>query len=258
MEPLKKIIVLRSHNANLMETHDNAMYLEKVGCIPIDELAEVIVLPDFNAKIAAERANYKSICLRDDIKVQLKSYVSSIALTYRDNPFHNFEHACHVTMSVSKLMNRIVTPDLESDEGKNGIESQLHDHTYGINSDPLALLAIIFSALIHDTDHRGVSNMQLCKEDPTLADIYKCKSVAEQNSLDIAWRILMDDQYSKLRGCLFNKQSDMDHFRQVMVNVGKCIKATHLVCINNYFLSSTYFKHPLYFQFSQQIYSIKN
>jgi 3'5'-cyclic nucleotide phosphodiesterase len=223
LEPMKKIIVLRNHKAGY-DTYEDARYHD-CGCIPIEEVAEVIVLPDFNARKAAERANYKSIELREEIMEQLKSYVTSIAATYRDNPFHNFEHACHVTMSVSKLMNRIVTPDIDpNDVDGNGLESQLHDYTYGINSDPLALLAIILSALIHDTDHRGISNMQLCKEDPALAQVYKSQSVAEQNSLDIAWRILMDDQYSKLRGCLFSNQSDMDHFRQVMVNVGKFIK----------------------------------
>jgi hypothetical protein len=35
---------------------------------------------------------------------QLSSFVSSIAALYQDNPFHNFEHASHVTMSVVKLL----------------------------------------------------------------------------------------------------------------------------------------------------------
>jgi hypothetical protein len=41
---------------------------------------------------------------------QLHNYVATIASLYRDNPFHNFEHASHVTMSVVKLLSRIVAP----------------------------------------------------------------------------------------------------------------------------------------------------
>lgn len=50
--------------------------------------------------------------------------------------FHNFEHASHVTMSVVKLLSRIiVAPDLGRVGGEDRA-SALHDHTYGITSDP--------------------------------------------------------------------------------------------------------------------------
>jgi len=95
----------------------------------------------------------------------------------RDNVFHNFEHACHVQLSMIKLLKRIVSPEL-------GVsESDLHDHSYGITSDPLTQFAVVFSALIHDVDHYGVSNGQLIKENAPVAAVYKNKSVAEQNSM---------------------------------------------------------------------------
>jgi hypothetical protein len=43
-----------------------------------------------------------------------------------------------------------------------------------------------------------VSNVQLCKEDETMAALYKNKSVAEQNSLD-TWAVLMSEEFEKLR-----------------------------------------------------------
>lgn len=58
--------------------------------------------------------------------------------------FHNFPHANHVTMSVVKLLKRIVAPDVQD------VKTTLHDHTYGITSDPLTRFAVVFSALIHD------------------------------------------------------------------------------------------------------------
>jgi hypothetical protein len=39
---------------------------------------------------------------------------------YRDNPFHNFEHASHVTMSVVKLLSRIVAPDQVANADDSG------------------------------------------------------------------------------------------------------------------------------------------
>ena len=85
-------------------------------------------------------------------------------------------------MSVTKLLSRIVAPDevLSSDEGDdNALHKQLHDHTYGITSDPLTQFSVVLSALIHDVDHTGVPNAQLIKEGSRLAEIYKNKSVAE-------------------------------------------------------------------------------
>lgn len=101
-------------------------------------------------------------------------------------------------MSVTKLLSRIVAPsefDFEEREfdrdGKTKVASTLHDHTYGITSDPLTQFACVFSALIHDCDHSGVPNAQLLKEGANLADRYKGKSPAEQNSVDLAWNLLM-------------------------------------------------------------------
>ena len=71
---------------------------------------------------------------------------------YHDNPFHNFEHASHVTMSITKLMSRIVAPTVSFDEtSQNHDASAMHDHTYGITSDPLTQLAVIISGIIHGT-----------------------------------------------------------------------------------------------------------
>jgi hypothetical protein len=185
---------------------------------------EVIMLPKFDAKAAAIGDEYKKVQISETAKAQLRDYVSIIASWYHENSFHNFEHACHVTMSVSKLLTRIVAPDLQKHMKRGDViggdlASHLHDYTHGITSDPLAVLAIEFSALIHDADHRGVSNTQLIKEEEKMGDLYKNKSVAEQNSLDIAWDLLMSEPFDELRSCLFANQAELLRFRQVLVNV---------------------------------------
>ena len=183
----------------------------------VEETAEIIELPDFDERGSTRRA--ADIELSPEVLEQLRDYVATIAGMYRDNPFHNFEHASHVTMSVSKLLSRIVAPqfavDLSEIERK---EQLLHDHTYGITSDPLTQFAVVLSALIHDVDHRGVPNFLLAKEDKELADTYQCKSIAEQNSVDKAWDALMDDKYEELRDCIFCNIAELKRFRQLLVN----------------------------------------
>ena len=56
--------------------------------------------------------------------------------------------------------------------------------------------------------------MQLAKEDEIMASLYKNKSIAEQNSLDLAWDLLMKDDYATLRRALFVDREEMMRFRQ--------------------------------------------
>ena len=123
-------------------------------------------------------------------------------------------------MSVSKLLSRIVAPDVGMTGGdtQKKYASRLHDHTYGITSDPLTQLSIVLSALMHDIGHRGVPNGQLCQEDAALAAKYKSKSVAEQNSVDVGWNLLMTGDFEALRGCIYTSEAEFKRFRQVIVN----------------------------------------
>ena len=68
-------------------------------------------------------------------------------------------------------------------------------------------------------DHQGVSNTQLAEENPDLAKMYDKKSIAEQNSLDLAWDLLMEERFGNLRHCLFASNAELLRFRQLIVNV---------------------------------------
>jgi 3'5'-cyclic nucleotide phosphodiesterase len=143
----------------------------------------------------------------------LQSYVSAIASMYRPNYFHNFEQPSHVIVSVTKLLSRIVAADFVGSP-----ETDLHDHTYGIASDPLIQFACVFSALIHDVDHTGVPNTQLVKENPALGAYFKARSAAEQNSVELSWSLLMEDQFAALRRAIYQTEEEKLRFRQLVVN----------------------------------------
>jgi hypothetical protein len=149
---------------------------------------------------------------------------------YRDNPFHNFKHASHVMMSVSKLLSRIVAPDDILNADKDATKSKdfgwsVHDHTYGMMSDPMTQFSVVLAALIHDVDHFGVSNFQLIKEEHELASLFKNKSIAEQNSIVLAWDTLMDPRLYDLRRCIYADPFELQRFRQLMANT---VLATHI------------------------------
>ena len=192
--------------------------MRRTGATVLDEVCEIITLPDFNAEAVRQQVKPESIVLGTEVLEQLHEYVSGIAALYRGNPFHNFEHASHVTMSVVKLLSRIVAPsDLDFEDGR-AASSTLHDHTYGITSDPLTQFACVVSALIHDADHPGVPNMQLIKEHSVLAGYYKSKSIAEQNSVDLCWDMLQDARFQDLRAAIYATESERSRFRQLIVN----------------------------------------
>jgi 3'5'-cyclic nucleotide phosphodiesterase len=90
--------------------------------------------------------------------------------------------------------------------------------TYGITSDPLTRFAVILSALWHDVDHTGVTNGQLVKENDPVAVMYKNRSVAEQNSVELAWSLLMGDQFSDLRRVIYVNENEYRRFRELVVN----------------------------------------
>ena len=178
----------------------------------LDEVQEVIKLPEYDGKYCDTNAA-SSVVLSPQVRSQLREYVTAIALMYPDNPFHNFQHASHVGMSVAKLLSRIIAPDIAL-QG----QEQLHDHTYGITSDPLTQFACVFSALVHDADHPGVPNSQLVKEGTDMAKLYNGKCIAEQNSINLAWDLLLQDKYSILRHTICRTQQEAVRFRQLVVN----------------------------------------
>jgi hypothetical protein len=189
--------------------------LMKDGMV-LDEVEEIVALPNFDADASKNQIDPGTVQIPPKVVEQLREYVKSIASQYRNNPFHNFEHASHVTMSVSKLLSRIVAPNIQ--ETDQNLASSLHDHTYGITSDPLTQFAVVLSALIHDVDHVGVPNFLLVEENAGLATTYKNKSVAEQNSVDLAWKTLMEPSFADLRNCIYDDTADLKRFRQLLVN----------------------------------------
>ena len=198
------------------------------GGTVIDEVEDVVELLPFDPKATNLDALVDNITLSAEVVSQLRDFVATIATLHNDNQFHNLSHATHVTMSVVKLLSRIVAVDDprlvyaegsdESEMSQEATDQRLHDFSYGLRSDPLAQFGVVFSALIHDVDHPGVTNAELIKEDAKVAQTYNGKCISEQNSVDLAWYLFMDERYSELRGAIYHDETDLRRFRQLIVN----------------------------------------
>ena len=215
---LKQIVAYRlvSKSKSHPTTIDTTTLMDVIGTAPIDEVQEIITLPEFENTAYQQIDDIGDVVISPVVLEQLKAYVTWEASMYKSNPFHNFDHASHVVMSVIKLMSRIVAP---TDQHIHDNAAMLHDHTYGITSDPLTQFACVFSALIHDVDHLGVPNTTLVLEHTKIASKYSNRSVAEQNSLDLAWEELMNEtKYVELRAALFTDCAELLRFRKLVVN----------------------------------------
>jgi hypothetical protein len=211
---LLKQIVLRRNMKNGRKVQNQAN-LDTNKIFPRDEITEKIVMPAFDPEMNKNSMDLDSVELPVAVVSQLKDLVTTIALLYHDNSFHNYEHACHVTMSANKLLQRVVVP---VSQGTKEHMKEAHDYTYGLTSDPLTQFAIVFSAIVHDIDHHGVSNQQLVKEKNRLSVMYKDKSVAEQNSIDLAFEVFTSASYSELVSCICGDENEYKRFRQLVIN----------------------------------------
>jgi len=147
--------------------------------------------------------------LDDEAINEVEEYVKTILVGYNDVPYHNFKHCYHVTISTNKLVDMIVHRE----------PNERPVYTYGFRDDPLMQFAILFSALIHDVDHRGIPNRQLALEDEELAIKYNDQSIAENESLFIGFSKLLNKKYGKFRNIIFPERSDYRRFRMACVNL---------------------------------------
>jgi class 3 adenylate cyclase len=174
---------------------------------PVDEIQMVIEMKKKNGQAFQPTSD-----LPTAVRAELRDFVITIAAGYQNNEFHNFQHASHV----AHLSHLLV-------KGINGVDGN-KDGT-GIACDPLARFAIVLSALVHDVGHTGVPNGQLAKEHPDLALKYANKSIAEQNSIDVAWDILTADCFQNLQYCIFEDGNERERLRQLLIN---CVMATDI------------------------------
>jgi 3'5'-cyclic nucleotide phosphodiesterase len=207
----------------------------------LNEVVEDIEMPDLEAKVFLNRSKVdaEKIKLTTSAKMQLESLVRAIAAMYRPNLFHNFEHASHVARSLSVLLARVTALEQQTppwgggenscsnhtsikyfDDGNDDFMKALshHNRTFGISSDPLTQLSMMFAALIHGIDHPGVSTVQLDLEGSPLLDKFQGgRCVVQQNAIYRVWKLFAHDNFRDLRNTICPILQELRRFRQILV-----------------------------------------
>ena len=149
LQLLRKMVAMRGTEQHASQKRKDLVLIKRYAVL--DEVQEIITLP---AEPMRYHQDPEMVELSREVVSQLRGYVEAIASMYKQNPFHSFYHASHVTMSVTKLLSRVVTPEAidysaMSYKPRTGVAEQ-HRFTYGLTSDPLTHFAVAFAALIHD------------------------------------------------------------------------------------------------------------
>mmetsp|Transcript_29238 Transcript_29238/g.62172 ORF Transcript_29238/g.62172 Transcript_29238/m.62172 type:complete len:516 (+) Transcript_29238:86-1633(+) len=150
--------------------------------------------------------------LEDSLSNSIRKYVTCIGKLYNHVGFHSFEHAAHVTISMNKLVSMVT--------GNRSFRSQPSQKcSIGIGGDPRISFAMVFSALIHDVGHTGVPNSVLVEEEDELAILHNDVSVAEQNSLQVAFSMLQKDEFAQLKRCICPTPEERKVFRKKVISM---------------------------------------
>ena len=207
---IKKIIATREKEVQEEggETLDTSAIDLRTGQL-LEEVKKLVEIPKDTVDL---KRNPDFVDLDEEVLEQLRDYVTVISSMYRPgNPFHNFVHASHVLESIGTLLSHSSNAN-----GQSGPQLS-NGNGQGVVTDPWTHFALVYAALIHDVDHAGVPNAQLIKEKAHVAGAYKNKSVAEQNSIELAWNLLMEPCYKELRETIFLAQTELIRFRGLVV-----------------------------------------
>lgn len=173
----------------------------------------------------------------------LWEYIRDVSKNYRPNPFHNFKHAVSVLHFLYVILKETHVLDVLSDANK---------------------FAFLLSALVHDVDHPGTTNLFEINSGSDLALFYNDTSVLENHHCATAFRLLKKpennifgrvsvDQKKEMRSSMISLilATDMSKHSEIIESTKDipCVRlkkfnAAQEVCIGKLFLHSADLSGP--------------
>ena len=98
LREIKAVQMSKASAASKSQKVDTAKLEKQFACMPLEEVREIVTLPAFDANSYKQDMDPEEIEIPRKVKGQLRKFVATISKLYRDNAFHNFEHASHVCM----------------------------------------------------------------------------------------------------------------------------------------------------------------
>lgn len=171
--------------------------------------------------------NPNNFNLPTEVQKQLHDFVTTIASTHGNHPFHNFEHANHVAVSLTKMYSKLSSQERSIPSPKpagKGRQTQKGNHlnhatTTFICSDPFSEFALVFATICRDVNHPGMSNAHLAASNSPLTQKYGKKCTAEQHAISTAWDIFARPEFRDLQKLLFETAEEVLRFQKLVVKL---------------------------------------
>jgi high affinity cGMP-specific 3',5'-cyclic phosphodiesterase 9 len=132
-------------------------------------------------------------------EICLTKFIASVCEKYNKNHFHNFQHAVNVLQMTYLLLN------------KTDVINKLNPHI---------VLACLISALSHDVDHPGNTNLYEINSMSKYSKIYNDISVLENHHCALTFELM--DQ------CELTKHFRPEHYREIRKTIISCILGTDM------------------------------
>jgi 3'5'-cyclic nucleotide phosphodiesterase len=92
--------------------------------------------------------------------------------------------------------------------------------------DPVTEFGILFSALIRNVEHFGLSNQQHMDEGNPIAICYDGKNFTKNIAIEILWKLFIQSKYDDQWHCIFVSEEDMEKCRLLIVD---CVLTTDIL-----------------------------
>lgn len=99
LEHIKKVVIVHERCMLAPTLLQDLRYESPEGQICLDEVKEAIHMPLFDPKVIDAALDSNMVEVPESILESLRDYVTEIAQSYHDNPFHNFEVSHLITRS---------------------------------------------------------------------------------------------------------------------------------------------------------------
>ena len=201
------------HSTNFSTNLKNGKSIERLGLVNVEVyLPENLFTWDFNVLEIDDKAVLVNVlgkifeCLQllDGLgicPVMLASYLREISFKYHDNPFHNLQHATCVTQFSYMLIN-----------ATNAVKYL----------SPQQLFGVVLSAVVHDVDHPGNTNMFEINSQSYLSLLYNDQSVLESHHCSTAFQLMRKPSSNILSGLTKTMATEL---RRTIVS---CVMATDM------------------------------
>lgn len=156
-----------SHRDTIIDRVTSLLLIRIVACVSPSG-----AFPDWGTssvcRTILQREKVWPLSVDENVVAQLREFVKKMIKGYKDVPYHSMEHCYHVVLSCNKLIDMMVS----SIHPVSGKRLSKLPPTFGLRSDPISLMALLFAALVHDVEHQGIPNRQLSTENDRLAILY--------------------------------------------------------------------------------------